>query len=61
MSEVTPSRKTTPAAMPIGIGSFKQPPLVQDKPVYRPGSMNYQKCPSIVNGREVPYHVQDEA
>ena len=61
MSEVTPGRKTTAPAHPIGIGGFNQPPLpITAKPVYRPGAMDYQKCPSLVNGKPVPYHVQDE-
>ena len=60
MSESTPGRKTTPAAKPIGIDLLNQPVLVPRKPTYRPGAMDYQKCPSIVGGREVPYHVQDQ-
>ena len=59
MSESTPGRKTTPAAKPIGIDLLNQPTLVPRKAVYRKGSMDYQKCQSLVNGKQVPYHVQD--
>jgi len=38
---------------------LNQPTLVPRKAVYRKGSMDYQKCQSLVNGKQVPYHVQD--
>jgi hypothetical protein len=61
VSESSPGRKTTPPARPIGIDLLTQPTLVPTKATYRPGAMDYQKCPSIVHGKEVPYHVQDNA
>jgi len=59
LSESTPGRKTTPAAKPIGIDLLNQPVLVPRKPTYRLGAMDYQRCNSLVNGKPVPYHVQD--
>jgi hypothetical protein len=56
----SPGRKTTPPAKPIGISGFHQPDLVIRKPPYREGSMDYQKHPSLVGDKRVPYHVQDE-
>lgn len=59
MSQATPGRKTTPAARPYGITESK----VNTPPrhvVHRPGALDYQKHPSRIGDRLVPYHVQDE-
>lgn len=60
MSEVTPGSKTTPAARPRGVAPNTPLPQERVKHVYREGAFDYQRCPSRVGDRRVPYHVQDE-
>lgn len=60
MSDAIPGRRTTPAARPINTPAFGTSVLKPTKVVYRPGALDYQRHPSMVNGKRVDYHVKGE-